>query len=225
MRARRRQQRRHGTGQVRSPSVRIRPSEHHRGSAVFTRRPRELPQRPDLHVLVLQERLLPIFHFALNPGGFIVLGVSETVGLNSGLFEVIDRDHKIYRRIETSQRPHLRFMTGEWLLGTPARRTGGIGQAVDVQREAERLILERYAPPSVLVNEHFDIQHYRGRTGPFLECPPDSRRPTSSAWRRTACSWSSRAPSPRPRRRRLRSCARTSTSSMPVRTWRSPCEF
>ena len=40
----------------------------------------------------LQERLLPVFHFALNPGGFLVLGMAETVGSFGDLFELTNRD-------------------------------------------------------------------------------------------------------------------------------------
>ena len=46
----------------------------------------------------LQERLVPVFHFALNPGGFLVLGVAETVGSFDDLFELTNRAHKIYRQ-------------------------------------------------------------------------------------------------------------------------------
>ena len=120
----------------------------------------------------LQERLLPIFHFALNTGGFLVLGLAETVGALGDLFDLTNRAHKIYRKRHTSQRPQLTFMADEWLAGVPAAPHGEASQpAVDFQREADRVLLGRYAPPGVLVNEQFEIQHYRGSTAPFLETP------------------------------------------------------
>ena len=130
----------------------------------------------------LQERLLPVFHFALNRGGYLVLGVAETVGASSDLFELVNRNHKIYRRRDAAHRPQLTFMADEWLGGIPATRPRLGGHAPgDLQREAERLLLNRYAPPSVLVNGQFEIQHFRGRTSPFLEAP--AGQPTTNILR------------------------------------------
>ncbi len=42
---------------------------------------------------------------------------------------------------------------------------------VDLQREADRLLLARYAPPSVVVNDQLEIVQTKGHTGPFLELP------------------------------------------------------
>jgi two-component system CheB/CheR fusion protein len=55
----------------------------------------------------LQERLLPVFHFALNPTGFLVLGQAETVGSFDDLFDLTNRAHKIYRKKEATTRPPL----------------------------------------------------------------------------------------------------------------------
>ena len=70
----------------------------------------------------LQQRLLPVFHFALNPGGFLVLGPAETVGALGDLFELVNRAHKIYRKKETAQRPPLTFMADDWLAGRAGAR-------------------------------------------------------------------------------------------------------
>ena len=70
----------------------------------------------------LQERLVPVFHFALNPGGFLVLGLAETVGSFDDLFELTNRAQKIYRKKETAGRPQLTFAADEWLGGVPVRR-------------------------------------------------------------------------------------------------------
>jgi two-component system CheB/CheR fusion protein len=131
---------------------------------------------------VLQERLLPVFHFALNSGGFMVLGLAETVGGFGDLFELVNRAHKIYRRKDVRRRPPLTFMTDEWLVGSPAvRALAGNPPVADFQREAERITMGHYAPPSVLVNDHLEIQHFRGRTAPFLEAPPG--QPTTNILR------------------------------------------
>ncbi len=121
----------------------------------------------------LQQQLLPTFHYALNPSGFLVLGTSETAREGSDLFELLDRHHKIYVR-----RDSVRRLPPPWVSGT--RRAAGAppGVAVstaatpyDLQREADRVLLGRFAPPGVLVNRTFDVLQFRGRTGQFLESP------------------------------------------------------
>jgi len=127
----------------------------------------------------LQERLLPVFHFALNAGGVLVLGMAETVGRFGDLFDVIDSAHKIYRRRESLRRPSLTFLANDWLAGRSGSTSAGtLAPPVDFQREADRLALGRYAPPSVLVDQNFEVQQFRGRTAPFLE-PPAGQPSTS----------------------------------------------
>ena len=124
--------------------------------------------------LALQRRVLPTFHYALNVPGFLVLGSSETVGELNGLFEVMDRANKIYAKQVTASRPLVQFaIEGYKLPGAAGPRAGAPGSTpADFQKEADRLLLSRYAPPGVLVNEHLDILQFRGRTGAYLEAPP-----------------------------------------------------
>jgi two-component system CheB/CheR fusion protein len=121
----------------------------------------------------LQRRVLPTFHFALNVPGFLVLGSSEAVEFN-GLFAVMDRANKIYRKQVTASQPLVQFAIEDYQPPVAARpRAGAMGSTpADFQKEADRLLLSRYAPPGVLVNEHLDILQFRGRTGPYLEAPP-----------------------------------------------------
>ena len=129
----------------------------------------------------LQERLLPVFHFALNRDGFLVLGVAETAGPSADLFEPASRTHKIYRRKNSLRRPQLTFLLEQWLPGAGTRRADAPAQPSDVQREADRLTLSRYAPPAVLVNGQFEVVQFRGRTTPFLEAP--AGQPTTNILR------------------------------------------
>jgi two-component system, chemotaxis family, CheB/CheR fusion protein len=130
----------------------------------------------------LQERLLPVFHFALNSRGFLVLGLAETVGSFDDLFELTNRTHKIYRRKDSTRAPRVTFMPENWLAGTTAARQDGVLQPPgDFPREADRLVLGRYAPPSALVNQEFEVQQFRGRTSPYFETP--SGQPTTNILR------------------------------------------
>lgn len=123
---------------------------------------------------LLQRRILPTFHYALNVPGFLVLGSSETVGEVNGLFEATDRANKIYAKQVAASRPLIPFLVADYTPpGTPGPRAHAPGSTPeDFQKEADRLLSSRYAPPGVLVNEHLDILQFRGRTGPYLEAPP-----------------------------------------------------
>ncbi len=122
----------------------------------------------------LQRQVVSTFHYALNPSGYLVLGNSETVGENSDLFGLLDRKQKIYSKKGAAIRPFSHFaaqdlksktaVTGH---GTPALASA----PADFQKEADRILLGRYAPAGVLVNSNLEVLQFRGRTGPYLEPP------------------------------------------------------
>jgi len=121
----------------------------------------------------LQDRMLPIFHYALKEPGFLVLGTSETTRSFPG-FAVLDAKNKVYTR--TSAAPRLLFDFNDPRLVEPA--TSGANSApkpsgpTQVHREADRLVLAHYAPPGVVVTDDLAIVQFRGKTGPFLEPTP-----------------------------------------------------
>ena len=130
----------------------------------------------------LQKRVLPTFHYALNEPGFLLLGSAETVGDNGDLFEVVDRDQRIYSKKHAPVRLPQGLPADVYKLSAAlsTRRPirGGPTASVDYQREADRVLLGRFAPPGVLVNENLDVLQYRGRTSPYLE--PPSGEPTTN---------------------------------------------
>ena len=128
----------------------------------------------------LQRRVVPVFHYSLNAGGFLMIGNTEGLfGSGTELFEMVERSQKIYRKkaVPTPMSFGFAVQTNEALSdrnspnvmppkpGEPARVTN------DLQREADRLLLAQYAPPSVVVNEQLDIIQTKGHTGPYLELP------------------------------------------------------
>ena len=121
----------------------------------------------------LQQRLLPVFHFALNPDGFLVLGLAETVGQFGDLFELVNREHKIYRRRRTGHRPPLTFMSDRLAGRHRARRMPAAAAMppADFLREAERLVDRTLRAAQRAGRPEFEVQQYRGRTAPFLESP------------------------------------------------------
>ena len=127
----------------------------------------------------LQKRVIPIFHYALNPTGFLMLGSTEgLLGSGSELFEMTDKKQKIFRKRLVSAPVAFGFSVGkqeppsaESQAMTPPKSQETTKIPMELQREADRLLLARYVPPAVLINEHLEILQTRGRTASFLELP------------------------------------------------------
>ncbi|MBM3128413.1 MAG: PAS domain S-box protein [Chloroflexi bacterium] len=115
----------------------------------------------------LQRKVIPIFHYALNPGGFLFLGSSESVGEFTNLFEAIDRKWKLYLRKEVAF-PH--GVAVEMPVHVPpAARIEAKERKVNAREVTERTLLTDYAPACVTVNSHGEILYVHGRTGKYLE--------------------------------------------------------
>jgi two-component system CheB/CheR fusion protein len=126
----------------------------------------------------LQKRLMPLFHYALNPGGILVLGSSESVGDFANLFATIDRKAKIYQRrtddFSKGQAGVARALSQP--RGTEIRPPAEIGMVTEprlpLPEIIHRTLLEHYSPVGALVNERGDILYLLGRTGRYLEPAP-----------------------------------------------------
>jgi two-component system CheB/CheR fusion protein len=121
-----------------------------------------------------QRRVMDVLHFALNAGGYLMLGSSETVDGAGDLFSVVDKEHHIYqgRAVET----RLIFLVPDGSLATrlgklPEVRRGRDSQPAQRSTYAElhHRLLEHYAPPSVVVNEDYDILHMSESAGRFMQ--------------------------------------------------------
>ncbi|WP_114943086.1 CheR family methyltransferase [Microvirga calopogonii] len=119
----------------------------------------------------LQDRVIPLFHFALRPGGYLFLGNSENISRHARLFSPVDRGYRIFQRLETTARvlPDFPFTAVDRKLpeGSPSLlRPRRIEASIARQAEA---IAERHAPAYVVTDENFDVMHFSGRTGRFIE--------------------------------------------------------
>jgi two-component system CheB/CheR fusion protein len=123
----------------------------------------------------LQKRVMPLLHYALSPHGILFLGSSENVGGANDLFDVIDAKHRIFARNAVANAP-LDFNASVSNEGRPrpAGREEGppLWTALDVQKEADRVLLARYAPVGVVVDETMTVLQFRGRTSHYLEPAP-----------------------------------------------------
>jgi two-component system CheB/CheR fusion protein len=120
----------------------------------------------------LQERVFATFHYALNPEGFLVLGTSESVGASSAFLAPLDEKHRIYSRRPTAGPPRLSSPVEASSPPGPAKLTALTPRAavpLGCRGKADRMLLARYAPASVIVDDGLDILEFRGDTHPFLE--------------------------------------------------------
>jgi two-component system, chemotaxis family, CheB/CheR fusion protein len=125
----------------------------------------------------LQKKLIPLFHYALAPGGFLFLGTSESVGESVDLFATLDRQWRLYERkkvappsIPPPGRPFLPIVT-EAVAGKPQRTIPG-QQGGRLRELTEQALLEQYAAVAMLVDTRGDILYLHGRTGRYLEPAP-----------------------------------------------------
>ncbi|MCU1292890.1 MAG: Chemotaxis protein methyltransferase CheR [Bryobacterales bacterium] len=121
----------------------------------------------------VQRRVLPIFHYALKPSGFLLLGSAETTGAASDLFTTIDKQHSIYARKPGAVR--IGFDLG--LEPPPAEKHRAAARVMpwtgaDLQRRLDRVIQSKYSPDAVLVDSELQIVQFRGHTSPYLDPAP-----------------------------------------------------
>ena len=124
----------------------------------------------------LQEKVLGVFHYALNPGGLLLLGSSESAAAAPALFETLDRRHKLYVAKPMRASFFLRFGTrAPARVGSPSAAVEPperpAGKRTWAAREADRVLLERYTPAGVVVDDRLEILEFRGDTQPYLRHP------------------------------------------------------
>jgi two-component system CheB/CheR fusion protein len=126
----------------------------------------------------LQSKAIATFHFALRPGGYLILGHSESMQHYPDLFSRADNQHKFYirkpDRTNVSTEMIRRGFANEQLRNLALSPVSPQGRALDVELEkaAERLVLSEYGPAWVIVNENLEIIHSRGNTSPYLQLAP-----------------------------------------------------
>ena len=127
----------------------------------------------------LQKKLIALFHYALNPGGFLFLGTSETVGDFADLFATLERKAKLYQRKEDFQGAQ-RAALGRFLSppkpkdASPALALGGLnyGAKLSLRELTEQTLLLQVDKVAALVNANGDVLFLHGRSGMYLEPTP-----------------------------------------------------
>jgi two-component system CheB/CheR fusion protein len=120
----------------------------------------------------LQQRLLPLFHYVLRPGGVLMLGGSETVGRSLSLFTPLDSKSRVYLR-SGAVAGNVDFPVNRSLsLRTTAQESNvshPLDRLANLQSLANQVLLQQFSPPAVLVNEQGDVVYINGHTGKYLE--------------------------------------------------------
>lgn len=122
----------------------------------------------------MQKRLIPLFHHLLKPEGFLFLGASETIGQHTDLFIPVHKKWKIFQRRENGRPGETIFPFSVPIPKPPGTirspKSAGTREDIPAQR-AEKILVERYAPPWVMVNEKYEVVHVSPRAARFLEVP------------------------------------------------------
>jgi len=119
----------------------------------------------------LQKKLLPLFHYSLNPGGILMLGTSETAGANGDLFAQLPGKARLYRRQGTTQQNDLvefptAFSRNRTVSYAPVPASPSL---VSLQTLTDGMLLRYFSPAAVLTTVQGDIVYISGKIGKYLE--------------------------------------------------------
>ena len=119
----------------------------------------------------LQRKIFGLFYYSLNYEGVMVLGSSETLGIQNQLFTSVDAKLKIYKRIDTTLKPDLLDFPSSFSRSKPTKIEIQMPEksSQNIENLADQLLLQHFSPPGVLVTEKGDIVYISGRTGKYLE--------------------------------------------------------
>ena len=124
---------------------------------------------------VFQKKMFPLFHFSLKPNGYLILGSSESVGIYSDMFELVDKKYKLYSK-KAAQTPFLfapaynEFaVTGPQTYRKESTGWDAVAGTFDVPKAADAVVLSQFAPSGVIINYDLEVIQFRGRTGSYLE--------------------------------------------------------
>jgi two-component system, chemotaxis family, CheB/CheR fusion protein len=127
----------------------------------------------------LQRQVMLTFHYALEPGAYILLGTSEGLRDYGEVFSTFDRKHKIYRKTGVSlpvryEPPRSYALTHQsgTTRATFAEMESHLWPELELQRAADRIVLARFGPPGLIVDDHMNVLQARGQTSQFLEIAP-----------------------------------------------------
>jgi two-component system CheB/CheR fusion protein len=120
-----------------------------------------------------QRKILWMFNFALRDGGTLFLGSAETIGTQTDLFEPLSAPCRIFRsrRLHANRFDFPRFSVADRRIGPLSSATSRRPAKDDFLTLAQRALLDRYAPPSVVIDAERQVLVYHGDTSRYLMQP------------------------------------------------------
>lgn len=119
----------------------------------------------------LQEKVFETFSYALRPGGYLFLGNAESADGASGLFDTLDKRHRLYQRRAQSHPPPLLPALPHLSRLSARPPSTSAGSTAQTPQEEHRLLLESSAPPSILVDRDYRLLHISETAGRYLLTP------------------------------------------------------
>jgi two-component system CheB/CheR fusion protein len=127
----------------------------------------------------LQRQVMLTFHYALESGGYMLLGMSEGLRDYGDVFNTVDRKHKIYMKTGTSLPVHYEPPHSHSIVQVAGGSRPPIVEIestmwpeLELQRAADRIVLARFGPPGLIIDERMNVLQSRGQTSQFIELTP-----------------------------------------------------
>jgi len=125
--------------------------------------------------ITLQDIVIPLFHFALKPTGFLLLGSSESMGKFTDLFTPVNQNINLYTKRFTRSNPVYRFPVSQRFIRTQEEPAQTVeitakqhGACKDISREIDSVLLSLYTPPCIVVDVNMQIRQFRGDLTPYM---------------------------------------------------------
>ncbi|PXW68076.1 two-component system CheB/CheR fusion protein, partial [Loktanella sp. PT4BL] len=121
-----------------------------------------------------QERVIRMFHFALNEGGTLFLGMSETTGNHEALFQPVSKKYRIYKRVGNAIGRAFDFpiahrpFSNSSITPTPSQLRAPANKLAEL---SQTVLIEKYAPAAVLINAQAEALYFEGPTDHYLRVP------------------------------------------------------
>ncbi|MBD1867232.1 PAS domain-containing protein [Cyanobacteria bacterium FACHB-471] len=119
----------------------------------------------------LQKRIMPIFHYSLNPTGFLLLGTAESTGQASDLFTLVEKKYRLYTKNLTATRPMFSFIPSSYPLTKVSDRQPipAPSEEFDLEKKVNHLIAHYYAPVGVVLDDKMQVLQFRGNVDRYLK--------------------------------------------------------
>jgi len=118
----------------------------------------------------LQEQLIPLFHYALKPDSYLILGSADTPGRFAELFAPSPGASRIYQRLNGGTHQLASYFPTKAAASVPTLNEARVvSMHGNLQTQVEQLLLKQHTPAAVLLNHQGDILYVHGRTGAYLE--------------------------------------------------------